>query len=200
MRNVLLVCFVFLCTGSLAWASAEKSYFQTIPFLTQLNKLFEKDLPSSNSGAFTYNIPLKVIPGRSGFGPQISINYNSDLKNGILGPGWSVETPYISVTDGQMLPDYQSTDQIYYSSKFGELALYRQNYFTPVKTGFPHIFKKIKSGWVYWDGNGGREVYGDTYINTSNGVNTSKWPLVAYLSSSCLSMETRNCDKIVYKY
>lgn len=44
----------------------------------------------SPSGQFTYTIPLDVPQGRAGMQPKLSLNYSSDVGNGLLGLGWSV--------------------------------------------------------------------------------------------------------------
>lgn len=44
----------------------------------------------SPAGAATYNIPLAIPEGRAGMTPSISINYNSQSGNGLLGVGWSI--------------------------------------------------------------------------------------------------------------
>jgi hypothetical protein len=43
-----------------------------------------------SSGAATYNIPLAVPPGTAGLAPSLSIEYNSNGSNGLLGIGWSL--------------------------------------------------------------------------------------------------------------
>ena len=44
----------------------------------------------SSSGAFTYNVPLKVPDGRAGMAPQLSLNYSSAGGDGPFGLGWSL--------------------------------------------------------------------------------------------------------------
>jgi len=62
-------------------------------------------------GEATYTIPLTVPPGTMGAVPQLSINYNSDGGNGLLGIGWSVgglytitRAPQDVYDDGQISP------------------------------------------------------------------------------------------------
>ena len=44
----------------------------------------------SQTGARTYEIPIKTSEGMHGFTPQISLSYNSQSPNSIAGVGWSV--------------------------------------------------------------------------------------------------------------
>lgn len=45
---------------------------------------------TSSTGARTYEVPIDVYPGMRGFNPQLSLAYNSQQGNSIMGVGWSV--------------------------------------------------------------------------------------------------------------
>ena len=44
----------------------------------------------SDLGAAIYQIPIKVVDGTNGMQPQISVDYNSQSGNGIMGYGWTM--------------------------------------------------------------------------------------------------------------
>ena len=63
--------------------------------LTAINtSLAVGQIPISSSvsptGAKCYNVPIDIVPGRQGFQPNISLSYNSQAGNGLLGMGWNI--------------------------------------------------------------------------------------------------------------
>jgi hypothetical protein len=44
----------------------------------------------SESGAATYSIPIQMPPGTAGIAPKLTLSYNGNGGNGLLGMGWSL--------------------------------------------------------------------------------------------------------------
>src|SRR5688572_23648370 len=60
--------------------------------------------PVTGTGSMT--APIAVSPGRSGFGPQLSLSYDSGSGNGVFGFGWSLSLPAITRKTDKGLPQY----------------------------------------------------------------------------------------------
>ncbi|MCE0494154.1 RHS repeat-associated core domain-containing protein [Vibrio salinus] len=45
----------------------------------------------TQGGQATYVLPVDVAPGRAGFQPELSLSYQSDGSNGLLGMGWQLD-------------------------------------------------------------------------------------------------------------
>src|ERR1700710_3036632 len=58
--------------------------------------------PVTGTGSLT--VPIYTSPGRSGFGPQFSLSYNSGSGNGPFGFGWSLAVPSITRKPDKGLP------------------------------------------------------------------------------------------------
>src|SRR5499426_1263659 len=56
----------------------------------------EKFAANPVTGTGSMSVPIAVSPGRSGFGPQLSLSYDSGSGNGPFGLGWSLNLPQIA--------------------------------------------------------------------------------------------------------
>ncbi len=60
--------------------------------------------PVTGTGSMT--VPITTSPGRSGFGPQLALSYDSGAGNGPFGFGWSLSLPVITRKTEKGLPKY----------------------------------------------------------------------------------------------
>jgi hypothetical protein len=66
----------------------------------------EKFAANPVTGTGSMSVPLATSPGRSGFGPQLSLSYDSGAGNGPFGFGWSLSLPSITRKTDKGLPQY----------------------------------------------------------------------------------------------
>ena len=66
----------------------------------------EKFAANPVTGTGAMSIPIATSPGRSGFGPQLSLAYDSGAGNGPFGFGWSLALPSITRKTDKGLPTY----------------------------------------------------------------------------------------------
>src|ERR671922_2235747 len=67
----------------------------------------EKFAANPVTGTGSMSIPLATSPGRAGFGPQLSLSYDSASGNGPFGFGWSLSLPAITRKTDKGLPQYR---------------------------------------------------------------------------------------------
>jgi RHS repeat-associated protein len=65
--------------------------------------------PVTGTGSMT--VPIATSPGRSGFGPQLSLSYDSGAGNGAFGLGWSLSLPAITRKTEKGLPRYFDAEE-----------------------------------------------------------------------------------------
>src|SRR5258708_19554466 len=65
--------------------------------------------PVNGTGSMT--VPVYASPGRSGFGPQLSLTYDSGNGNGPFGFGWSLAVNAITRKTDKGLPQYSDTEE-----------------------------------------------------------------------------------------
>ena len=71
----------------------------------------EKFAANPVTGTGSLSVPIFTTPGRSGFGPQLSLSYDSGSGNGPFGFGWSLSIPSITRKTDKGLPKYQDADE-----------------------------------------------------------------------------------------
>jgi len=71
----------------------------------------EKFAANPVTGTGLMYVPLATSPGRSGFGPQVSLSYDSGAGNGPFGLGWSLSLPAITRKTDKGLPQYLDAEE-----------------------------------------------------------------------------------------
>jgi len=67
----------------------------------------EKFAANPVTGAGSLSVPIFTSPGRSGFGPSLSLSYDSGSGNGAFGFGWNLSLPSITRKTSKGIPKYQ---------------------------------------------------------------------------------------------
>ncbi len=65
--------------------------------------------PATGSGAMT--VPIATSPARQGFGPQLSLSYDSGSGSGPFGLGWSLSFPRVTRKTDKGLPTYRDAGE-----------------------------------------------------------------------------------------
>lgn len=71
----------------------------------------EKFTANPVNGTGSMSVPLFVSPGRGGFGPKLSINYDSGAANGVFGFGWNLALPAVTRKTDKGLPRYRDEEE-----------------------------------------------------------------------------------------
>jgi len=71
----------------------------------------EKFAANLVTGTGSMTVPIFTSPGRSGFGPQLSLSYDSGAGNGPFGFGWNLSVPSITRRTDQGLPKYFDAEE-----------------------------------------------------------------------------------------
>src|SRR5579862_1277413 len=76
-----------------------------------IHDIGEKFSVNAASGTGSMSVPITTSPGRSGFGPQLSLSYDSGSGNGSFGFGWHVSLPSITRKTDKGLPRYLDDEE-----------------------------------------------------------------------------------------
>jgi RHS repeat-associated protein len=71
----------------------------------------EKFAANPVTGTSSLTVPIPTSPGRAGFGPQLSLSYDSGSGNGPFGFGWSISLPSITRKTDKGLPRYNDAGE-----------------------------------------------------------------------------------------
>jgi hypothetical protein len=98
-------------------SSKDDKFLVTAPSITlpkgggAISGIGEKFAANPVTGTGSMTVPLFTSPGRSGFGPQLSLSYDSGSGNGPFGFGWSLSIPSISRRTDRGLPKYDDAEE-----------------------------------------------------------------------------------------
>ena len=90
----------------------EDSFSQSIPAISlpkgggAIRGIGEKFAANPVTGTGSMSVPIATSPGRSSFGPQLSLSYDSGAGNGPFGFGWNLSLPSITRKTDKGLPQY----------------------------------------------------------------------------------------------
>lgn len=90
----------------------------------------EKFVTNPVTGTGSMSVPIVTSPGRQGFGPQLSLSYDSGAGNGPFGFGWRLTLPSITRKTDKGLPQYfdaLESDVFILSGAEDLVPVYRQN-------------------------------------------------------------------------
>lgn len=71
----------------------------------------EKFSVNPSNGTASMEVPIFTSPGRSDFGPKLSLSYNSGAGNGPFGWGWGLSIPSITRKTDKGLPRYHDGEE-----------------------------------------------------------------------------------------
>src|SRR5271166_4996490 len=71
----------------------------------------EKFTANAVTGTGSLSVPIAVSPARSGFGPQLSLTYDSGSGNGVFGVGWNLALPAITRKTDKGIPRYLDREE-----------------------------------------------------------------------------------------
>ena len=135
----------------------ETSSFASAPVL-QLPKgggairgIGEKFAANPVTGTGSMSVPIATSPGRSGFGPQLSLSYDSGAGNGPFGFGWSLSLPSIARKTDKGLPQYfdsNDSDVFILSGAEDLVPAYRQDLDGTWIAGHPGFQRDADGFWV----------------------------------------------------
>ena len=103
--------------GQAPGGNEDQSFSATAPSISipkgggAIRGIGEKFAANPVTGTGSMQVPLATSPGRSGFGPGLSLSYDSGAGNGPFGLGWSLSLPSITRKTDKGLPQYRDASE-----------------------------------------------------------------------------------------
>ena len=128
--------------------------------LEGLGETFE---PNLSSGTASYPVKFTAAPGRLGFQPAVSLNYDGGNANGPWGMGWKVSIPYIQRRTENGLPTYDDgKDQFIDGGDEKLVPLDDGSYRLKNESSFMRYRRIQGGGWEGRTPDGMRYLFGET--------------------------------------
>jgi RHS repeat-associated protein len=111
----------------------------------------EKFAANSVTGTGSMTVPIASSPGRSGFGPKLSLAYDSGSANGPFGFGWGLSLPAISRKTDKGLPRYldaKDSDVFVLSGAEDLVPVFRQDVDGTWVAAHPTFHRNAGEDWV----------------------------------------------------
>ncbi len=127
--------------------------------------IFSQDVNSS--GAFTYSYPIDIPAGTNGMAPALSLNYNSQGGNGMLGMGWSLSGLQTITRDSSYPINWDDSDHFLLN---GQRLIPDGSVYRTENESFIKIEYVNTSYWVVTQKNGTKLFFGKTDDSKIEGV------------------------------
>ena len=88
-----------------------------------LHGIGETFSPDLHTGTGNFSVPIALLPGRSGFQPQLSLVYSTGNGNGPFGLGWGLSIPGVSRKTSRGIPRYVDEHDTFLLSGAEDLVL-----------------------------------------------------------------------------
>lgn len=87
-----------------------------------LDGIGETFSPDLFTGTGNFTVPIAIPPGRSGFQPQLNLQYSTGNGNDIFGLGWAFSIPGVSRKTSDGVPRYQDEIDVFILSEAEDLV------------------------------------------------------------------------------
>jgi RHS repeat-associated protein len=143
----------------------------------------QKDEYVDATGAFQYQYPLNLPEGTNNLAPELTLAYNSNVDNGIMGTGWFIKGISEIQRDFNYEVNYNANDHFIYNGD--KLIKTPDGYYHMQRENFERIeYNSSQNYWVVTQKDGTKYYYG--YQGTEHSANTCGRILVAGDSSKTL--------------